>query len=608
VDPLSFFVQIFISIGIQIIIGVYFLADIFLTYNTPITPLDHFYFIIYSFGIFLIIRSFLFFPFLILKRIKLIYAGIFLSLCESLLIFLSIIDNIVFFNQGLHFYDSHVLQFLTNPNWNREVQITWLVWVLLTTIFVMLFFLQLGLFRFLSEKLKKPIMKKLTIPSVTAVGLFLSLSNVYGYQYYFPQKGEILSSFPFYNIINDSPGQEPLQAKYSYPISKQKEKDNRHIFLLMAESLRADMFTPELMPLVNDFVERNGCFVSPKHYAGGHTTEHGIFSSLYGLNGYHFQNFRAKNLPPLGLKVLKDKGFEILGGSASSLKSFNGMGYIFEIFHEFEQFLGNAVYNDDFNMVNWALDKVEKEKSQFLFLFFNSTHYHYYYPPEFEIYRPVVEKDFNHLKIAAKPEIRQKFLNKYKNSIRYVDHLMAKFLGEALQKTNGKSIIAIAGDHGEEFWEEGFLGHSKTNFINPRIQVPLIICNLEKKLEADSTKLTSNVDIFPTILSQLYPEKVWSDHFNGHDIFTPRKSPYIVVTPPLFPYIKNKICLITKDKKYWFKKSSKKLHRLKPYKITDLEDNKVKLSTKDKKVLKNLLDQFAKDAYKFLGPTSNKLP
>ena len=222
---MSFFVQIFISIGIQILIGVYFLADIFLTYNTPITATDHFYFIIYSFGIFLIIRIFLFFPYLILKKIKPILAGVFLSISESLLIFLSIIDNIVFFNQGLHFYDSHVLQFLTNPNWNRETQITWNVWVSLISIFLVLFIIQMGLFKILNERLNKPIMKKVTIPSIIGLGLFLSLSNVYGYQNYFPKKGEILNSFPFYNIIYDSPGQEPLEVRYKYPATNIKQKE-----------------------------------------------------------------------------------------------------------------------------------------------------------------------------------------------------------------------------------------------------------------------------------------------------------------------------------------------------------------------------------------------
>ena len=603
-DPLSFFVQIFISIGIQTLIGVYFLADVFLTYDTTITPQDHFYFIIYSFGIFLFIRSFLLFPYLILKKIKPIIAGIFLSFCEALLIFISIIDNILFFNQGLHFYDSHVLQFLTNPNWNREIQITWNVWISLISLFLVLFILQIGLFKILSKKLNRPMIKKLTIPSIISLGLFLTFSNVYGYQFYFPKKGEILSSFPFYNIIYDSPGQEPLEAKYSYPNTTYKEKENKHVFLLMAESLRSDMFTPELMPLVNEFAEKNGCFISPRHYSGGHTTEHGIFTSIYGLNGYHFQNFRVKNLPPLGLKYLKESGYDILGGSASSLKSFNGLGYIFEIFDEFEQFLGNAVYNDDLDMVNWALDKIKKDRSQFLFLFFNSTHHNYYYPPEFEIYRPVIEKDFNHLKIAGKPKIKEKFFNKYKNSVRYVDHLLAKFLREALKKTNGKSIIAIAGDHGEEFWEEGLLGHSNTNFINPKIQVPFIICDLEKKLATDEIKLTSHVDIIPTILANLYPDKSWSQYFNGQNIFSPNKKLYSVVTPPLFPYKKNKICLITEEKKYWFKKNSKKLHTLKSYKVTNLEDQKIELSLKDQKVQKNILDQYSKDAYKFLGPVS----
>ena len=598
---MSFFVQASISIGIQILIGLYFLADIFLTYNTPITPIDHYYFIIYSFGIFLIIRAFLFFPYLLLKKIKPIVAGIFISLCESLLISLSIIDNIVFFNQGLHFYDSHVLQFLTNPNWNREVQITWIAWVSLISIFLVLFIFQLGLFKILNERLNKPFIKKLTIPSMITVGLFLTLSNVYGYQNYFPKKGEILNSFPFYNIIYDSPGQEPLEVRYKYQKADIDKKENQHIFLLMAESLRADAFTPELMPLVSKFVERNGCFVSPRHYSGGHTTENGIFTSFYGLNGYHFQNFRAKSLPSPGLTFLKEGGFEILGGSASSLRDFNGLGFIFGIFDQFKQFLGRDVYNDDLDMVNWALETVDYNKSQFMFLFFNSTHHNYHYPPEFEIYRPVVEKDFNHLKIAGKPHLQQQFFNKYKNSVRYVDHLLAKFLREALEKTNEKSIIAIAGDHGEEFWEEGFLGHSNTNFINPKIQVPFIICDLSKKLKNHSVKLTSHVDIFPTILTLLYPDKDWSAYFDGGDIFTPQNTPYKVVTPPLFPYKKNKICLITKDKKYWFKKSGKKLHQLKPYKITDLED---KVTTDSDGVMKVLLERFSKDVYRYLAPAS----
>ena len=104
------------------------------------------------------------------------------------------------------------------------------------------------------------------------------------------------------------------------------------------------------------------------------------------------------------------------------------------------------------------------------------------------------------------PDESQKLMitNRYRNSIAYLDSLLSELLAK-VGESKRPTILLLSGDHGEEFWEFGFLGHGKASFVNPRVRVPLVWCELNRK-EIDSWKLptlTFHQDLMPLLLQRL---------------------------------------------------------------------------------------------------------
>src|SRR5436305_1114552 len=67
------------------------------------------------------------------------------------------------------------------------------------------------------------------------------------------------------------------------------------------------------------------------------------------------------------------------------------------------------------------------ERPFFMLLFFDATHHKYYYPPAFERFRPALPEDHNLVTgKVSDPAVRLGFINRYKNAVGYVDHLVAE--------------------------------------------------------------------------------------------------------------------------------------------------------------------------------------
>lgn len=585
-------------------VGLNFLPIIFKNFSLSASFLDYFFFITFSFGVFLQIQILLFPFFYFLYYFKRILGGIFLSLAGAILVFLTLCNYIIYYNEGIHLIEPHVLQLFKNPGWNREVQLSFGTVLSLIGVVGSLFLVEFLLFLFLDKKREFLTIKKSGKRILAITFAFLIFAGSLTHFFYFKQRGEVLEFFPFFNHLYKNKGQEPLILNYNndFVIKNKNSHVKRHVFFIMVESLRADRFNPENMPLLSKYIKENSCYVSPRHFAGGHTTEYGIFTAFYGIFGHHFESFYQKQLPPFPVQLLKNNGYEILGGSASSIRSFNRLGFTQSTYDDYKEFISKKVYLDDLAMVDWSLKRLNPNKLQFLFLFFNSPHHDYYYPKEFEIYKPTVPKDFNYLTLAGKPDLKNQFFNKYKNSIRFLDYNLVRFLKSATKKMDNNVIFSLIGDHGEEFWERGFHGHSGPTLIKEKIESPLIICDLKNKNLKSKAEMTNHIDIFPSLLSILFPDENFQGKFNGTSIFRPSSYTYSVVATPLFPYNKERVLLIHGNTKFYLEKTSKKLHDLNLYKVTDLDDNHKEIDKKLEIEFKILKKKFIKDAYKFLRP------
>jgi hypothetical protein len=92
--------------------------------------------------------------------------------------------------------------------------------------------------------------------------------------------------------------------------------------------------------------------------------------------------------------------------------------------------------------------------------------------------------------------------NRYKNAVYDADYSTGRIL-EALHATGEleRTLVFVTGDHGEEFREHGFWGHT-SNYTRTQVLVPMILRGPGVPT-GDETRPTAHVDVAPTILELL---------------------------------------------------------------------------------------------------------
>lgn len=145
----------------------------------------------------------------------------------------------------------------------------------------------------------------------------------------------------------------------------------------------------------------------------------------------------------------------------------------------------------------------------------NTTHYPYEVPEKY--------KKWNN-----------SFSGSYDNAVRYQDAIIGDFF-KHLKKEGllENTIVLFASDHGESLAEHHNIGHVESNYTET-ISIPLlayipdgIISNEEKnQLKKNLHRLTSNIDIAPTIVDLLNLEKesklkMYQSNFTGYSLLKP---------------------------------------------------------------------------------------
>lgn len=166
--------------------------------------------------------------------------------------------------------------------------------------------------------------------------------------------------------------------------------------------------------------------------------------------------------------------------------------------------------------------KEGREGNVYLF-FLDATHSEYSFPKDFPIKFEPCAKHIDYLTVTPK-EI-EPVKNRYRNSIAFVDSLMGKFF-HVLKRENlyDEAVIAITGDHAEEFYEEGALFHG-THLNRYQLEVP-IFCRFPGK--TTTAQEATHIDLFPSILHYITGTGYFGDLFDGTSIFSEYRSPYRV--------------------------------------------------------------------------------
>ncbi len=281
-----------------------------------------------------------------------------------------------------------------------------------------------------------------------------------------------------------------------------------NVMVIVVDCLRADRLRPENTPNMHAFAQHSRVFED--HVSAGNSTRFGLFSLIYGLHGsYWFPTLNEQRSPVL-IDTLEELGYTFgIFGSAS-------MGY-----PEMRSTLWTAVDDavvDDFGegppwqrdelaaeaIVEWLGGRQEGDPPFFGFVLFDSPHQTYSFPPDrtpFTPYAPELDYMSMTRNEGPDPALLEQVLNRYLNAVFHADRVVGRVLDALVALPDFEdTVVVITGDHGEEFMECGFFGHTSA-YTPEQVRVPFVLRGpgIEPGVEEGPT---SHLD-FPATLLEL---------------------------------------------------------------------------------------------------------
>lgn len=342
-------------------------------------------------------------------------------------------------------------------------------------------------------------------------------------------------------------------ATLKYPLKEIEISDSPNkinIFIIASDSARNSSMNSEITPNIEEF--KKDALVFQNHHTGGNATRFGIFSLMYGVNSTYWFNFLSAAKGSILFDVLKDLDYDIniISSTNTNWPEFRKTCYV------------NALdcIKDDFEGEPWEKDRASSdyfikkfdsyssEKPVFSFIFLDSPH-GYSFPPQYNKFK-ASDENVNYLTVNKDGRDIKNVFARYKNSLYYNDALFKEMIDKLKEKNlYDNSLIIFTGDHGEEFYENGFFGHNSA-FSKPQTNVPFIVKlpkNMDSIEDLDLSMLTSHADVVPTLLSLIGVKNDTSDYSNGYNIFDKKfKREYV------FSANWNNNAIITNDEIYVF--------------------------------------------------------
>lgn len=307
-----------------------------------------------------------------------------------------------------------------------------------------------------------------------------------------------------------------------------------NIVWIAVESWRSDTFSEEITPRLYEFSRRAKVF--DRHFSGGNATRFGIFSLFYGVHGAYWHQFLAERRSPVFLDALQRLGYDFLIASSTQLSypEFRDTAFVRLANEAIQDRLpGRGAVERDALMAerfDGFLEQRDQRRPFFAFLFPDSPHAPYHYPPAFGKFLPVTDElNYFYLKKGGDRAESAGLFNRYRNSVAYVDATVARMM-DSLERRGllDQTVVVITGDHGEEFFETGYLGHNSA-FSTFQSQVPLIVYWPGVSPGRES-RLTSHVDIVPTMFALLGIKAEPATYSLGRSLLDREAHPFVVVS------------------------------------------------------------------------------
>lgn len=295
-----------------------------------------------------------------------------------------------------------------------------------------------------------------------------------------------------------------------------------NILMILVEGWRFDQISAENTPHLWEWKSK-GFTQLPIHYSTGNTTPSGLFGATSGMNGFFYQAALETGGSSFALEMLRRMGYK------STIWEIAALDYndIFNVqfapsgsgLEHMRDHKGKPFEKDSILMSRlWdSIRHSDHSQPRFDFFLYYSTHFDYYYPEDYAKHQPT--GNFGSMASGVNTDLRESrnlVFNKYRNAVLYMDHRMNTLL-DSLQKSKilDSTIVVIAGDHGEEFWEDGVFGH--TYRLDDWQSRTSALVHFPKGFSTQY-KVSSHADFIPTIFDWMGVQANWQDYMTGKSL------------------------------------------------------------------------------------------
>jgi membrane-anchored protein YejM (alkaline phosphatase superfamily) len=291
------------------------------------------------------------------------------------------------------------------------------------------------------------------------------------------------------------------------------------LLLVVVESWRADGLDPAVTPRLWRFAAGSLRFTN--HRSGGNWTDAGVFSLLYGLHGAYAAAARSAHRGPVLFDRLRQLGYQVRVVASRSTRYPHFRDTVFAGLRD-EEVEDDLPGEDSAARDRAAVARVraflarrDPARPFALVLFLDATHLPYAFAPGSARYRPYAER--LHYTEMTEPMAPGPIRNRYLNALVDVDQtaggLLEGLLADGLLE---RTAVVLTGDHGQELYEHGALGHSSA-FTREQTAVPLVmrVPGVPPGVRGD---LTRHVDVAPTLLALLGVDGPWEAVAQGRPL------------------------------------------------------------------------------------------
>ncbi len=322
------------------------------------------------------------------------------------------------------------------------------------------------------------------------------------------------------------------RALRSVPVQPRLELPN--IYLFVIESLRCSAIDPKWAPYLSQF--REATTHSEITLASGNATPISWFSLFHAELPLKWANCRGKeeNQGSLPLTFLKKQGYTIHVYGAADFRHYHIDTLLFgpdcclidDKVHMSASLLGGTA-NADVATLDWFTrqrgEHPEWHRGQVFIFFWDGTHFPYDWgsrtPSFIEAKHPIWA-----LSPWVTSSIKESLWNRYRNAVACIDRLFGAFLYQVQYEKD--AVIAVVGDHGEEFFEKGHLFHG-SHLVQEQTEVPLWL-QLGTLHPQQVPGVSSHIDVWPTILDHIF-HLSGACPWDGVSLLKSHRPPYVVI-------------------------------------------------------------------------------